>query len=118
MSSNTTQAEEDFEFAPIENSGKVNVQNLAYGEEEAKDHIYTVSVQDGEAFDCTCPGHGFGSTTKHVDAVENNEEVLAAADPDPLAPVERADECPACDGTGTIGRWACFSCIEISEAAQ
>lgn len=125
MTTNTTNAENDFEFCAIENSGKINIQNLAYGDEEAKEHIYTVSTTGstndsttGSTNGCTCPSDKYHEgACKHRIAVEDNEDVLATADPDPLAPVSRSDDCPDCDGTGRIGEWACFSCIE-SEVGQ
>ena len=76
--------EETFAFAPITDAGRVNVANLSYGEEEAADHTYTVSVDDrGYATtSCTCPADTYQpGKCKHREAVEENREVLAAAAP-------------------------------------
>ena len=77
--------EETFAFAPIADAGRVNIANLSYGEEEAAEHTYTVSVDDrGHATtSCTCPPDTYYSgKCKHREAVEENREVLAAAAPD------------------------------------
>lgn len=70
---------ESFSFV-IPCKGKVNVANHSHGENEVAEHTYTVTVEDGEATDCTCPAaeyHGF--PCKHALAVEQNEAVLMAA---------------------------------------
>ena len=74
--------QETFAFAPVPDAGRVNVANLGYGEEEAKEHTYTLSVDDrGHATtDCTCPADTYyPGKCKHREAAEENHEVLAAA---------------------------------------
>ena len=45
---------ESCEFAvPI--AGKVNICNMSYGADDARNHVYTVSVENGSATGCTCP---------------------------------------------------------------
>jgi hypothetical protein len=79
MTTKTTNAEEDFEFAPIENTGKINVANHTHDDE--REHTYTVTVENGQATHCSCPGHEYGATTKHQEAVEDNADVIDVADP-------------------------------------
>lgn len=78
---------ESFEFCvPID--GKVNVSNLSYGADEARDHTYTVTVTNGSAAECTCPAdeHRAGAC-KHRVAVDRNAAVLAAATPEVRAEI-------------------------------
>lgn len=77
--------EETFAFAPIEDSGRVNISNLSYGEDETAEHTYTVTVDDrGHATTgCTCPAEKYNpGPCKHREAVEETPAVLAAAAPD------------------------------------
>ena len=81
----TGDEQETFAFAAVPDAGRVNVANLSYGENEAADHTYTVSVDDrGHATtSCTCPADTYHSgKCKHREAVEEDREVLAAAAPD------------------------------------
>lgn len=111
-SSNAVATEEDYEFAAIENRGKVNVANHSH--EILLGHIHTVTVVRGCAIHCTCRGYKYGATTKHVDAVEANQDVIAVADPSLCSNSE--ERCPgpaAIDGeTGpAVGeKFACFEC--------
>ena len=75
---------EAFSFA-VPCDGKVNIQNNSYGADEARNHVYTVSVdaRGHEATDCTCPAAEYRpGKCKHQRAVENNAAVMAAAAPD------------------------------------
>jgi hypothetical protein len=111
-SENAVATEEDYEFAPIENTGKVNVANHTHDDE--REHTYTVTVENGQATHCSCPGHGYGATTKHRDAVEGNADVLAVADPGRCS--NGHDFCPgpaAIDverGPEVGDDFACFEC--------
>jgi hypothetical protein len=69
---------EAFEFrVPCE--GRVRVENVSYGEESAE-HVYVVSVVNGEATKCTCPSDEYQpGACKHRQAVENQDAVLLAA---------------------------------------
>lgn len=117
-SNNGGTTEEVYEFASIKNSGKVNVANLSYGEEAAKNHTHTVAVRNGKAVSCTCRGNKYNTTTKHCEAVEENADVLYEADPDPLAPVERSPDCSLCGGTGTtVYGEICFACVILGGCA-
>ena len=70
---------EGFEFrVPAE--GRVLVTNVSYGQAEADDHRYVVSVENGVAWSCTCPHHKHRSARcKHIRATENRDAVLRAA---------------------------------------
>lgn len=116
---NEKHREETYEFGVAPNSGKVNVANLSYGEREAKNHTYTVTVQDGKAVSCTCPADTYHpGKGKHREAVEENADVLYNADPDPLAPVERAPDCSLCGGTGTTDYdEICWACVILGGGA-
>ena len=69
---------EAFEFrVPAE--GRVRVENVSYGEESAE-HVYVVSVANGETTECTCPADEYQpGACKHRQAVENTEAVVLAA---------------------------------------
>lgn len=69
---------ESFEFAVCPGVGKVNIVNTSYNDDG--NHTYTVSVEDGEATDCTCPAnqHRPGAC-KHRVAVSQQPAVLKAA---------------------------------------
>jgi hypothetical protein len=112
MSSTTTNAEEDFEFAPIENSGKVNIANHSH--EDVREHIYTVTVENGRAVSCTCPAHKYNAGSKHREAVENNTDVLATADPSLCSNGEENCPGPAAidveSGPAVGDQFACFEC--------
>lgn len=81
-STNAVATEEDYEFCAIPNEGRVNIANLSYGSDEATEHTYTVTIENGQATHCSCPGHEYGATTKHQEAVEDNTDVISVADPD------------------------------------
>lgn len=113
-SDNEVATENNYAFAPIPDSGKVNVQNLEYGEEEAGDHIYTVTIENGQAVHCTCPGHKYGASRKHQEAVENTPGAIDVADPDRCS--NGHDFCPgpaAIDterGPAVGEQFACIDC--------
>jgi len=69
---------EAFEFrVPAE--GRVRVENVSYGEESAE-HVYVVSVANGEAVECSCPADEYQpGACKHRLAVANQEAVILAA---------------------------------------
>lgn len=49
----------------------IHVTNLSYGEDEADDHKYLVTIRGEEAVDCTCPADEYMDECKHRIAVEN-----------------------------------------------
>jgi hypothetical protein len=69
---------EAFEFrVPV--PGRVRVENASYGDESGE-HVYVVSIQNGEAVSCSCPADEYRSgRCKHRHAVENQPAVLLAA---------------------------------------
>jgi hypothetical protein len=79
---------EGFEFrVPAE--GRVLVTNVSYGADEADEHRYVVSVENGVAWSCTCPHHKHRSARcKHIRATENRDAVLRAASASVDGPVE------------------------------
>lgn len=111
-SDDAIETEEHYEFAAIENAGKVIVANHAHGSENVAAHTYTVTVEGGKAVHCTCPAHTYSAGSKHREAVENNPDVLASADPDPLAPIEREADCD-CDHGVTEAGQPCFRCVVL-----
>jgi hypothetical protein len=70
---------EAFEFrVPAE--GRVLVTNRSYGDSEADDHRYVVTVANSGAVECTCPSDEYRpGACKHRVAVENTEAVVLAA---------------------------------------
>ena len=70
---------EGFEFrVPAE--GRVLVTNVSYGQAEADDHRYVVTVENGVAWSCTCPHYKHRSARcKHMRAVANTDAVIMAA---------------------------------------
>ena len=69
-STNAVATEENYEFAAIPRTGKVNVANHSH-DDEAKEHTYTVSMDDGRAVSCTCPSDKYHEEEcKHREAVE------------------------------------------------
>ena len=80
---------EGFEFrVPAE--GRVLVTNVSYGQAEADDHRYVVTVENGVAWSCTCPHHEYRSARcKHMRAVANTDAVIATA----RMCLQRADRC-------------------------
>jgi len=70
---------EGFEFrVPAE--GRVLVTNVSYGQAEADEHRYVVTIENGVAWACTCPHHKHRSARcKHIRATENTEAVVLAA---------------------------------------
>ena len=70
---------EGFEFrVPAE--GRVLVTNVSYGQAEADDHRYVVTVENGVAWSCTCLHHEYRSARcKHMRAVANTDAVIMAA---------------------------------------
>ena len=79
---------EGFEFrVPAE--GRVLVTNVSYGETEADEHRYVVTVENGVAWSCTCPNHEYRSARcKHMRAVASTDAVIMAAS----APDDEFDE--------------------------
>ena len=70
---------EGFEFR-VPATGRVLVTNVSYGEEEKENHHYVVTVEDGTAWECTCPHHQHRSARcKHILATEDREAVIIAA---------------------------------------
>ena len=113
-SNKTVATEEDYEFAPIENTGKVNIKTLSYDRGSAVDHIHTVTVTDDTAVSCSCKGHKYDVTTKHREAVENNDDVLALADPGRCSNGDKYCPGPAAidvaNGPEVGDKFACFEC--------
>ena len=70
---------EGFEFrVPAE--GRVLVTNVSYGVDEADEHRYVVTVENGVVWACTCLHHQHRSARcKHMRATENSGAVLMAA---------------------------------------
>ena len=70
---------EGFEFrVPAES--RVLVTNVSYGQAEADEHRYVVTVENGVAWACTCPHHRHRSAQcKHICATETRDAVLLAA---------------------------------------
>lgn len=96
MSSTTTNAEENFEFASMPTAGKVNVANHSH-DDGSKNHTYTVTVEDdGRTTHCTCPSDKYHEgACKHRVAVEETDGVLRPAN------------C-ACEGLTSLPCWQCF----------
>jgi hypothetical protein len=70
---------EGFEFR-VPTEGRVLVTNVSYGETEADEHRYVVTVENGVAWSCTCPHHKHRSARcKHMRAVSDRDAVLMAA---------------------------------------
>lgn len=69
---------EAFEYrVPV--PGRVRVENASYGDESAE-HVYIVTIEDGETIFCTCPSDTHQSgPCKHRLATENRPAVLRAA---------------------------------------
>ena len=69
---------EAFEF-DLEAPGLVRVRNGSYGD-EADEHTYRVTVENGVPVSCTCKADEYGSgACKHRVAIAIREPVLAAA---------------------------------------
>ena len=68
---------EAFEFrVPVR--GRVRVENTSHGD-VSKNHVYVVTIEDGEATECTCPDRR-RRACKHRVAVENQPAVMAASE--------------------------------------
>ena len=113
-SDNTVATEEHYEFAPIENTGKVNIKTLSSDRGTVLDHIHTVTIRDGRAVSCTCKGHKYDVTRKHREAVETLQAVIDVADPDRCSNNEEFCPGPAAieiaSGPEVDGDFACFEC--------
>lgn len=73
---------EAFEYA-VPCDGKVNIANVSYGSENAKDHTYTVTVKSGTPTRCTCKADEYQpGPCKHRHAVNQQPAVLMAATSD------------------------------------
>lgn len=111
-SNSTVETENDYAFAPIPNEGKVNVANHSHGAENLLDHIHTVMIDEtGRPVSCTCLGFKYGATTKHLAAVEANQDVIDVADPS-CCP-NGHEFCVGPDGlfAPDDGGWRCASCF-------
>ena len=76
---------EHLRLAPCLGVGKVNVENVSYGVQAKKDHTYTVSVESGIPFSCTCSDWTYNNPEngcKHMIAVSNAPDVMDKAQPD------------------------------------
>jgi len=70
---------EGFEFR-VPTEGRVLVTNVSYGDNEADEHRYVVTVENGVAWACTCPHHQHRSARcKHMRASEDRDAVMLAA---------------------------------------
>ena len=70
---------EGFEFR-VPAGGRVLVTNVSYGDDEADEHRYVVTVENGIAWSCTCPHHRHRSARcKHMRASEDRDAVILAA---------------------------------------
>jgi hypothetical protein len=59
--------------------GRVRVENKSHGEESGE-HVYVVSVANGETTACTCPADEYRpGACKHRLAVANQDAVILAA---------------------------------------
>lgn len=66
-------------FSVCRDGEHVNVANVSYGKEERGAHIYSVTVEDGEPVECSCPHHQHrGVRCKHIHAVASHEVVQRA----------------------------------------
>lgn len=73
---------EGFEFR-VPAVGRVLVTNVSYGEGEKDEHRYVVTVENGIAWECTCPHHQHRSARcKHIRATEDRDAVMLAASAD------------------------------------
>ncbi len=71
MSTTTTSGQETFEVAQCSDDQHTNVANLSYGADEAKEHTYTVTLDENGAVECTCPHFTYRvAYCKHMAAVD------------------------------------------------
>ena len=56
----------------------IHVTNLSYGEDEADDHKYLVTIRGEEAVNCTCPADEYMDKCKHRIAVKNVPALVRA----------------------------------------
>ena len=56
----------------------IHVTNLSYGEDEAKNHKYLVTIAGEESVGCTCPADEYMDECKHRIAVEQNPALVRA----------------------------------------
>jgi hypothetical protein len=110
MTTQTTNAEEDFEFASIPRRNMVNVANREHGDEQVHEHTYTVFTdEEGNAIRCTCLGWHYTDWCKHCEGVEETN-------------VRPADCC--CDSFSGLTDLPCWPCFRdgyetpATEAAQ
>lgn len=112
---------EGFEFSILE-GGKVEVVNSSYDEPE--EHTYTVHVEGGILFSCTCPAFEYrDGACKHMVAVAIREPVLEAASDEPAIRAdggttveaevedhsdERPDECDCSPLFEGLPCWPCY----------
>lgn len=111
---------ESFSFAVCPDREHVNVSNHSHGDDDAKDHTYTVTVWT-EPVSCTCPDYKYRHRCcKHMRAVEANEPVMLAASTETEIATDGGqtadEECPGCGGTGTTDAGQeCFICFDPEE---
>lgn len=73
---------EAFDFR-VPCQGRVLVTNRSYGDDEAENHQYVVTVANGDAVTCTCPADEYRpGPCKHRIAVEAQDAVMLAASDD------------------------------------
>ena len=95
---------ESFEFV-VPTVGEINICNMSYGADDARNHIYTVSVEGRRATDCTCPAAEYRpGECKHQPAVENTPAVMAAAS----AKTDDARPCDCCPPDADLPGWRCY----------
>ena len=111
---------EAFEFSLLE-GGKIEVVNGSHDEPE--EHTYTVQVEGGIPFDCTCPAFEYQEgPCKHMIAVAIREPLLEAASAEPTMKadggvtveadgIDHSDERPDdCDCIPTMEDLPCWPC--------
>jgi hypothetical protein len=112
---------EAFEFSLLE-GGKVEVVNGSHDEPE--EHTYTVHVEGGIPFSCTCPAFEYQEgACKHMVGVAIREPLLEAVTAEPTVkadggvtveadgvthPDERPDDCDCWDSEQGLPCWPCY----------
>ena len=112
---------EGFEFTILE-GGKVEVVNKSYDAPEG--HTYTVHVESGIPFSCTCPAFEYqDGPCKHMVAVAIREPILEAVSAKPTAKTdggvtvevegsdhsdERRDDCDCSPLFEELPCWPCY----------
>jgi hypothetical protein len=112
---------EAFEFSLLE-GGKVEVVNGSHDEPE--EHTYTVHVEGGIPFSCTCPAWEYqDGACKHMVAVAIREPLLEAVSAEPTVKAdggvtveeaerghsdERPDDCDCIPSMEDLPCWPCY----------